>query len=129
MSESEFRFGEKASAISRLMALAKDCAEQGWDGRAACAIDPEALRNAQAFVRALPGGFPAPECAPEPDGSISLDWIQSRHCLFSVSMGSTLQLPCAWLNRAAKGHYVASFDGASVPPRILDGIKDIICMK
>ena len=124
--DSQILFGGKAAVISRLRALANDCAEQGWDGHQACAIDPGALQNAEDFVRALPEGFPAPEFAPEPDGSISLDWIQSRRRLFSLSVGSSNRLAYAWLDGADKGHGVARFDGFSVPSRVLSGIQSIL---
>jgi hypothetical protein len=77
-------------------------------------------------VRALPDGIPLPEFAPEPDGSISLDWILSRNRLFSVSIGHSSRLAFAWLDGADNGHGVARFDGQNVPPRVLEGIKCII---
>jgi hypothetical protein len=123
---SQALFDEKAAAISQLMALANDCAEQGWNGNAARALDAEALRNAMNFVRALPGNVPMPECAPEPDGSISLDWIQSRHRLFSLSVGGSNRLAFAWLDGADRGHGVARFDGLSVPLRVLAVIQSIL---
>jgi hypothetical protein len=123
---SQTLFGEKSAVISRLRALANECAEQGWDGGDALAIDRVALQNAEDFVRALPEGFPVPECAPEPDGWISLDWIESRHRFFSLSVGSSSRLAYAWLDGADKGHGVARFDGLSVPPRVLSGILSIL---
>ena len=45
------------------------------------------------FIRALLDDLPLPEFAPEPDGSISPDWIQSRNRLFSISVGSTHRWP------------------------------------
>jgi len=122
---SQSLFGEKAAAISQLMALANDCAEQGWDGDGACAIHPTALQNAKDFLRALPESFPMPEFAPEPDGAISLDWIHSRHRLFSLSVGSSNRLAFAWLDGADRGHGVARFDGLSVPLRVLSEIQSI----
>ena len=124
MNESEFKLPN--APISRLRAFANDCAEQGWDGHEACAIDPQALQKAEDFMRALPEGFPTPECAPEPDGSISFDWIQSRHRLFSLSVGSSNRLAYAWLDGTDKGHGVARFDGFSVPPRVLSEIQAIL---
>ena len=67
-----------------------------------------------------------PEFAPEPDGSISLDWIQSRARLYSLSIGHSNRLAYAWLDGADKGHGVVHFDGQNVPPRVLDGIKHIV---
>ena len=119
-------FGGKSAAISRLRALATECGLQDWDGNDASAIDPSALQNAEDFVRALPEGIPMPECAAEPDGAISLDWIQSRHRLFSVSVGQSSRLAYAWLDGADKGHAVARFDGFIVPRLVLSGIQSIL---
>ena len=85
-------------------------------------IDPMAMINAEAFVRALPIGVPLPEFAPEPDGSVSLDWIQSRTRKFSLSVGRSQRLAYAWLDGTDSGHGVATFDGSIIPPRIIEGI-------
>jgi len=112
--------------ISQLRQLANDCAEPGWDGSEAYPIDPDALQNAEEFVRLLPYGFPDPECAPDPDGSISLDWIQSRHRLFSLSIGNSSRLAYAWMDGTDKGHGVACFDRSSIPLRVLSEIQSIL---
>ncbi len=119
-------FGEKAVALSRLAELATECAEPGWDGKDAAAIDPIAVLWTRRFVRALPDGVRLPEFGPEPDGAISLDWISSRNRLFSLSIGRSNRLAYAWLDGADKGHGVARFDGQNVPPRVLDGIDRIV---
>jgi hypothetical protein len=126
LERSQVLFGEKATALSRLAALAAECGEQGWDGQDAAAIDPMALLSATRFVRALPDEMPLPEFAPEPDGSISLDWIRSRNRLFSLSIGHSNRLAYAWLDGADKGHGVARFDGQNVPPRVLRDIASIV---
>lgn len=123
---SQALFGQKAAAISQLRALANDCAAPGWDGDAACAINPIAVFVAENFIRALPDSVPLPEFAPEPDGSLSLDWIQSRTRLFSLSVGSNQRLAYAWLDGSDKGHAVAQFDGNAIPQRILGGIEAIM---
>jgi hypothetical protein len=119
-------FGEKAAALSQLAALAMECAEQGWDGTDAIPIDPIAVFSVERFVRALPDGMPLPEFSPEPDGSVSLDWIRSRNRLFSLTVGRSNRLAYAWLDGADKGHGVARFDGQNVPPRVLEDIKGIV---
>lgn len=123
---SQALFGKKAAAISQLTALANECAQEGWDGNDATAISSLAVSKATAFVRALPDDVPLPEFAPEPDGSVSLDWIQSRTRLFSLSVGTSDRLAYAWLDGADKGHAVARFDGESIPSRVLEGIKAIL---
>ena len=122
---SQALFGDKATAISQVWALANECGELSWDGDDALPLDHMAVFKAVAFIRALPEGVPLPEFAPEPDGSVSLDWISSRNRLFSLSVGSGDRLPYAWLDGTDKGHAVARFDGESVPLRIMEGIKAI----
>jgi hypothetical protein len=124
--KSQFLFGEKAVLISSLRDIASECSEPDWDGYGARAIDPVSLLNAESFVRAMPEGLPLPECAPEPDGAISLDWIQSKRRFFSLSVGGSNRLAYAWLDGYDIGHAVAHFDGLSVPARVLDTIKSIV---
>ena len=112
--------------MSQLRALTHECTEKGWDGYEACALDPTAVLIAEGFVRALPDSVPLPEFAPEPDGSVSLDWIQSKNRLFTMSVGTNHRLAYAWLDGADKGHAVARFDGETIPPRILQGINAIM---
>ena len=119
-------FGEKAAALAELAALAAECSAPGWDGGDAAAIDPVAIISARRFVRALPEGTPLPEFTAEPDGAVSLDWIKSRCRLFSLSIGRGNRLACAWIDGTDRGHGVARFDGQNVPPRILEGIQEIM---
>jgi hypothetical protein len=119
-------FGPKAAAISQIWALVDECAEMGWNGEEAEPILEIAAELAADFIRALPEHLPLPEFAPEPDGSISLDWIQSRHRLFSLSVGASSRLAYAWLDGTDRGHAVARFDGETVPPGIIEGIKRVM---
>ena len=109
-----------------LTELATECAEQGWDEDDAAAIDSIAILSVERFVRAVPDGIPLPEFTPEPDGSISLDWIQSPNRLFSLSVGHSNRLAYAWLDGTVKGHGVARFDGQNIPPQVLEAIKGIV---
>lgn len=123
--DSQALFGAKTDALSELWTLAEECSVEDWDGYGAGAIHPLALKTAEEIIRALPDSFPLPEFAPEPDGSISLDWIQSKNRLFSISAGTTNRLAYAWLDGSDKGHGVSRFDGESVPLRVLQGIQSI----
>jgi hypothetical protein len=109
-----------------LRALANECTEPDWDGNEARALDPLAILMAETFVRALPDSLPLPEFAPEPDGSISLDWIQSRNRLFTLSVSANHCLAYAWVDGSDKGHGVARFDETSIPRRVLEGICEIM---
>ena len=122
---SQALFGNKTEVISELWATASECSEENWDGNGAAAIELWAVRKAERFIRVLPEGVPMPEVTPEPDGSIGLDWSESRSRVFSVSFGPGLRLAYAWLDGTDRGHAVARFDGEAIPRRILDGIREL----
>lgn len=117
MEQSQALFGAKSEAISRLMALADEYAMDET-----IAIQPRTILTAECFLRALPNFLPLPEFSVEPDGAISLDWIESRNRLFSLSVGANNRLAYAWLDGTDKGHGVARFDGQQIPIRVIDGI-------
>ena len=114
--------GCKSAAVSRIWALVEECSERGWDGNGAEPISRAAAERAVEFVEDMPEGVGLPEFAPEPDGSLSLDWICSKSRLFSLSVGSSDRLAYAWLDGADRGHALAAFDGETVPWRILEEI-------
>jgi hypothetical protein len=122
---SQALFGAKLVAIAEILVLASECAEPGWDGADASPLERLAAISAEEFIRALPDGVPLPEFSPEPDGSISLDWIESRHRMLSVSIGTTDRLAYAWLDGTDRGHGVARFDGEIIPARIMESILGI----
>lgn len=126
LENSQALFGHKSEALAELDAVVAESAEEGWGASGALAIDPAAVDRTRAFIRALPDDLPLPEFAPEPDGSVSLDWIVSRTRLLSLSIGASNRLAYAWLDGTDKGHAVAFFDGRNVPSRILTAIREII---
>jgi len=113
----------KSSVLSQVEALATECAQSGWDANDADPVSKCAAIRAAEFIRALPEGFSLPELAPEPDGSISLDWIRSRNRLLSLSVGTSDRLPYAWIEGADIGHAVGLFDGKIISPNVLERIK------
>lgn len=123
---SQVLFGAKLIALSRLREMVDDCSNDHWDGEDAVGVSILAYWNVENFVRALPDDFPMPEFAPEPDGSISLDWISSRHRLFSLSIGENNRLSYAWLDGSDKGYGIAQFDGVTVSSRIFSELKPFV---
>lgn len=119
-------FGAKAAALVNLRTMANECAQDDWDAAGGQAIGLDALTRAERFVRALPSNVQLPECSPEPDGSISLDWSESKRRLFSISVGASDRLAFAWLDGSDRGHGVARFDGRVVPERMLFEIRSIL---
>lgn len=118
-------FGAKRIVIDRIYEVAAECDHDGWDDDEAACISTVVVDRAVSFIRALPDGVRLPEVAPEPDGSISFDWIASRTRVFSLSIGSTNRLSFAWIDGTDRGHGIARFDGDAVPARILNGIREL----
>ena len=123
---SQSLFGRKSATLSQLYALADECNEEDWNGEAAAPISRLAIDIAERVIRALPDHVPLPEFAPEPDGSVSMDWIESSNRLLTLSVGANFRLAYAWLDGTDKGHAVARFDGEQIPPRILETIQSIM---
>ncbi|HSY50016.1 MAG TPA: hypothetical protein VLC46_14475 [Thermoanaerobaculia bacterium] len=124
MEQSIALFGPKTEAISEILAVAAEHGETGWNGEGAEPISMLAVDRAVAFIRALPRSVSMPEVAPEPDGSISLDWICSRSRIASISIGVSDRLAFAWLDGTDQGHAVARFDGERIPSLILERIRE-----
>lgn len=118
-------FGAKSSVIDRIHELALECAAANWDGEDGAALSSHVVARAVSFVRVMPYDLPLPDVAPEPDGSISFDWIVTRRRMFSVSVGVTNRLSFAWIDGTDRGHGVARFDGDTIPSRVLDGIRHV----
>lgn len=116
-------FGARAMAISELWEMAAEHAITGWDGERARPVSRVATNRAEALIRSLPGDIPMPEFAPEPDGSISIDWIYSRTRFISLSVGEDDRIPYAWIDGTDRGHAVARLDRDLVPQHLLDAIR------
>lgn len=123
---SQSLFGSRALSISEAQRLAEECGEENWDGDGARAVSPQALETTLNFIRAIPFNYPAPEIAVDPDGALSLDWIHSRHRIFSLSIGTSDRLAFAWLDGGNRGRGVVDFDGSKIPAQVLTGIRTVI---
>jgi len=117
--ESFALFGSRNNLIAEIYEMSEECAKENWDGYGAVPISITTIWNTESFIRLLPVSISLPEIAPEPDGSISLDWIPGRYRTFSLSIGESNQLAYAWLEGSERGHGVARFDFQVIPGRIL----------
>jgi hypothetical protein len=115
-------FGQKGDLISEIFELAEECSVENWDGYNSAPVSEQAFQMAIDFIRLLPEGFALPEISPEPDGSISLDWMPSRYRTFSLSIGASDQFAYAWRDGVDRGYAVARFNFQTIPERILQGI-------
>lgn len=118
-------FVSKKDALDRLYELAAECAEADWDGYGAEAVSQSAVERSERFIRRLPEDLPLPEISVEPDGEIALDWSPTQTQTFSVSIGTTDQMACAWVNGTEHGHVVVSSTNGEIPWRILQEIQCI----
>ena len=120
---SDALFGGKTAVISQLWGLTHAHAEVGWDGGKAFPVDLQAITRAAAFIRALPEECAMPEVGVDPDGSVTLDWIASRHRMLSIGVaGKSDRLAYAWIDGTDRGHAVAKFDRDTVPVRVRQAI-------
>jgi len=124
--QEEFFGDGKRNLVSEIMEMVEECSLQDWDGNDAAPIDFHTLDLTKDFIFALPDELPIPEAAPEPDGSISLDWIWSKNRTLSLSIGKTDKLAYAWLDGTDQGYAVARFDGKNIPKRIIDSIRGFL---
>ncbi len=94
-------FGAKGSLISRIYEVAAECGHDSWGGEDEVSMPGLVVERAIDFVRAFPDGLALPDVAPEPDGSISFDWIEDRSKVFRSALerrigsrlpGSTAQI-------------------------------------
>ena len=116
---------EKNTLVSRLWALAEECGEADWNGYEAVPLSLLAIKQAEEFIRAWPFDNDLPDYAPEPDGSINLEWIYTKNRRAVVSLDGGTRLAFAWLDGADKGRGVCVFQGGQVPRKIVDAVRDI----
>jgi len=115
-------FGGKEEVLSMIYEIEAECGVENWDGYGASPVSDLSLLAVKDFIRLLPDSLAMPEVAPEPDGSVSLDWMPERYRTFSISIGESDQLAYAWVDGSDRGHAVARFDSQAIPERILQGI-------
>lgn len=119
-------YGARSDAISDVWATTFECSRSDWDGAGAAPISPRAAVRAADLIELLPTDLAAPEVAPEPDGSISLDWIASRSRLVTVSVGPGPSLAYAWIDGSNRGHGVVHFGTSEAPAHLVDTIRTVI---
>ncbi len=112
--------------MAELAEIAGECAKPNWDGFGALPVPNEAAVKAEQFLYALPTSIPAPEIAPEPDGSVALIWYGDRRQVFSVSFQIDQRVTSAGLYGTSKWHGVEVFDGREVPEFLIAGIERIV---
>ena len=112
--------------LDKLTDAVRNCGVDDWDGEGAFAVSNAVVANAENFIRALPPKLQPPEISVHPDGTISLDWLPAQHRMFSLSVGESNRIAFAWLDGADSGQAVATFEGASIPPVIVEGVERII---
>ncbi len=118
-------FGGKEQVLSMIYEVEAECGAADWDGYGALPVSSLSVLAAKEFIRHLPDSLAMPDVAPEPDGSLSLDWTTGKSRRFSVSIGTSDRLAYAWVDGSDQGHAVARFDSQVIPSRILEGIASI----
>jgi hypothetical protein len=119
---SQSLFGRTGLALSCLNAAVSEVSPDDDQS----AVNPQALWNAEQFLRALPADVSVPEFSVDPDGAIAFDWLQSRNRMVSVSISHSERIAYAWLDGSDKGHGVARFRDSGIPTILLSLIRTIV---
>ena len=115
----------KNALVSRLWAMVEECSEADGNGYEAAPLSLAAVGQALEFIGAWPLENDLPDCAPEPDGSVNLEWIYTKHRRATVSLDGSARLAFAWLDGANKGRGVAAFQDGKVPHGIVESVRSI----
>lgn len=118
-------YGAKSEAKSQIWQIANECNQTDWDGYGAIPISISAACLAEDFIRDLPDVLVLPEFAPDPDGSISLDWMASKHRFLSLSAGDRGVFAYAWINGSNRGRGVVKIGSSGIPQSLVSLIIEI----
>jgi len=118
-------YGAKNTVESAIWTLFAEHGQPGWDGDGAEALEMAAAHQAIALIRTLPDSLSLPEVGVDPDGSVMLDWIASRHRSLTLSVDASGIIPFAWIDNGDRGHGVVRFDGMGFPKALIRLIADL----
>ena len=119
-------FEPKEQALDELYALLEERASELETDNAYTMTSPATLDNAELLIRMMPDSIPMPEIAIEDDGDITFDWMKSRYCMLSASVGESARIAYAWLDGTDRGHSVTSMDTDTFPSRLYQDISRIM---
>jgi hypothetical protein len=127
--------------------IENDCCKPNWNGNDEKPVTSDVIDNVKKFLRLLPPGFWRPEVCPNPDGDVSMDWLNDKDHMLSISIGAGNKLAYAWLvfdgAKDAKkdsegketarngvvfkktGHGVITFNGLCIPQEVYQLIQKI----
>ena len=72
--------------LHALTEMWKECHLPDWDGYGALPVSQVTLQNMQAFLKALPLGFPPPSLGADPNGHLTADWCRGPKSILSISI-------------------------------------------
>jgi hypothetical protein len=118
----------RADLVDELRKLEEECSKPNWDGYNAYPVDKESMRYAVRFIVSLPEDAPLPEASVEPEGTVSLDWSDSRDSVLSVSVMRTGTLIYArrWVDDVVRGSVILK-PGEGIPETLLSEIGRFGC--
>lgn len=115
----------KNALVSRLWETAEECGEPDWNGYVAAPLSLAAVGQAEEFIRSWPLENDLPDCAPEPDGSVNLEWVYSKNRRVTVSLDGSPRLAFAWLDGSSKGRGVSVFQNGEIPRGMIDLVRSL----
>lgn len=119
-------FGAKGEALSNLATVSAESAIEDWDGYGALPALAEGIEAAASFIRSLPSNLALPEPSVDPDGEISLEWLDSKDRIFSISFGKSDRVAYAGIDGTDRWRGTEHFDGQTIPRFLLMGIERVM---
>ena len=98
--------------------------EPGWDGYGAQSVSEEVLKNAAAFLCALPQDLPMPDVSADAQGEIHFEWFSNPYRTLSVSIGPSGVLSYAGLFGPNRTRGLELLNGG-IPRSIVSNIRRV----
>lgn len=112
----------REQVFRELEAVAEECGVRNWDGYDAQPVSAGAIGCAWRLLDQLVDDFPCPEVSADPDGEVSLDWLDGAERGLSISVNAEGRLSYAGFFRRSKAHGV-EFLQDEIPEAIMEVLR------
>jgi hypothetical protein len=112
----------REQVFRELEAVAEECAVHNWDCYDAQPVSARAIGCAWKLLDQLVDDFPRPEVSADPDGEVSLDWLDGVERGLSISVNAEGRLSYAGFFGRSKAHGV-EFLQDEIPEGVMEALR------
>jgi hypothetical protein len=112
----------KTETLAELDSLALETREPNWDGYNADGVMAETVALVREIIRLMPDDLALPSLSAEPDGHVSMEWIEGQHQRLSVSISPNGSLAYAAILDGEARHGTTALIG-EIPEIVLRLIR------